>query len=157
MFKEISHFFTLLGIYIMLGRKGAIPLGIALFDSWVPVFIYVLFIEIIQIPLFFYLLGPLAQRLAWVQRFKKNFSGQRDKLADSKLFKFAKKHGIWGVLFIVSMPAGTGGVLGGILLIKLLGIERRKGSAAILLGILICNCGLVFGTQIFKQLIFFLS
>ncbi len=151
MFKEIGHFFTLLGIYIMLGRKGAIPLGIALFDSWPLAFAYVLIIELVQIPLFFYLLGPVAQRLPWVQRLKRGFYGQRRKMADAKLFKFAQKHGLWGVLFVVSMPAGTGGVLGGILLTKILGLDRKKGISVILLGILICNFSLVFGTQIFKQ------
>ncbi len=153
MVKYVSEFIALVGIYIASGRKGAIPIGIALFDSWQLVFLYLLVIELAQVPLFYFLLGPLAARLTWVRRLKIKYQVQRNKIMHSKLFLAAQKYGNWGVFFTVVMPAFTGGVLGGVLLARLLGLNRRKSIIAILAGILVCNMGLIFGVEGFKQLV----
>lgn len=152
MAKYLSEFIALVGIYIASGRKGAVPIGIALFGSWQLVFLYVLIIELVQMPLFYFLLGPLASRIMWIQRLKIKYQGQRSKIMHSKPFLAAKKYGGWGVFFIVAMPAFTGGVLGGVLLARLLGLNQRKSMLAILAGILICNAGLVFGVVGIKWL-----
>ena len=153
MVKKISEFMALVGIYIAAGRKGAVPIGIALFSSWRVVFLYLLIIELVQIPLFYFLLGPLAFRMVWVQRLKTKYQAQRTKIMHSKPFLTAKKYGGWGVFFIVAMPAFTGGVLGGVLLARLLGLRRRKSILAIIAGILTCNAGLVFGVVGIKWLL----
>ncbi len=153
MFKHLSAFAALTGIYIAAGRKGAVPIGIALLDSWQLVFIYLLIIELVQVPLFNFLFGSLASRMVWAQRLKKKYQAQRNKIMHSKSFLAAKKYGGWGVFFVVAMPAFTGGVLGGVLLARLLGLRRRKSILAIIAGILTCNAGLVFGVVGIKWLL----
>ncbi|MDD5491451.1 MAG: small multi-drug export protein [bacterium] len=152
MAKYFKEFIALAGIYIASGRKGAVPIGIALFGSWQIVFLYLLIIELAQVPLFYILLGPVASRTAWVQRLKTRYQPQRHKITHSKPFIAAKKYGGWGVFFIVAMPAFTGGVLGGVLLARLLGLNQRKSMLSILGGILACNAGLVFGVVGIKWL-----
>lgn len=152
MVKYISEFMALVGIYIAAGRKGAVPIGIALFASWRIVFLYLLIIELVQIPLFYFLLGPFTSRMIWVQRLKTKYQAQRTKIMHSKPFLAAKKYGGWGVFFVVAMPAFTGGVLGGVLLARLLGLTQRKSMLAILAGILVCNAGLVFSVVGIKWL-----
>lgn len=153
MSKYLSGFVALAGIYIAAGRKGAVPIGIALFASWRLVFLYLLVIELVQVPLFYFLFGSLASRMLWVQRLKKKYQAQRNKIMHSKPFLAAKKYGGWGVFFVVAMPAFTGGVLGGVLLARILGLNQRKSILAIISGILICNAGLVFGIVGIKYLL----
>ncbi len=150
--KSINEFMALVGIYIAAGRKGAVPIGIALFGSWQVVFLYILIIEVVQVPLFYFLLGPLASKMKWVQRLKIKYQSQRHKIMHSKPFLAAKKYGGWGVFFVVAMPAFTGGVLGGVLLARVLGLNQRKSMLAILAGILTCNAGLVFSVVGIKWL-----
>ena len=54
---------------------------------------------------------------------------------------------------MVVTPAGTGGVLGGIVLGKLLNLGFYKSLPAIIGGILICNLGLILGVEGFKRFI----
>ena len=157
MLKTVKQFLSLVGIYIALGRKGAIPVGIALVGSWVTVFWYVMVIELVQIPLFYYLLGPVAQHLPLVQRLKKKFAPQKTKIENSRFFQKAQRFGAWGVFLVVAMPAGTGGVLGGILLARILRLELGKSLTAVLSGIITCNLFLVLGTQGFRQLFLLLA
>ncbi|MDD5258777.1 MAG: small multi-drug export protein [bacterium] len=152
MVKYLSEFIVLAGIYIAAGRKGAVPIGIALFGSWQIVFLYILIIELAQVPLFYFLLGSLASRMMWVQRLKKKYQPQRHKIMHSKLFLSAKRNGGWGVFFIVAMPAFTGGVLGGVVLARLLGIKPRQSIPAILAGILVCDAGLIMSVEGIKWL-----
>jgi uncharacterized membrane protein len=152
MAKYLKELLALTGIYIASGRKGAVPIGIALFGSWQIVFLYVLIIELVQVPLFYVLLGPVASRAVWVQRLKARYQSQRHKIMHSKPFLAARKYGGWGVFFIVAMPAFTGGVLGGVLLARLLGLNQRKSLLAILTGILVCDAGLVFSVVGIKWL-----
>lgn len=152
MLKYFKECIALAGIYIASGRKGAVPIGIALFGSWQIVFLYVLIIELVQVPLFYVLLGPVASRTAWVRRLKTRYQTQRHKIMRSKLFLAARKYGGWGVFFVVAMPAFTGGVLGGVLMARLLGLNQRKSMLAILSGILVCDAGLVFGVVGIKWL-----
>ncbi|MBI5555152.1 MAG: small multi-drug export protein [Elusimicrobia bacterium] len=152
MVKYVSEFIALVGIYIASGRKGAVPIGIALFGSWRLVLGYLLIIELAQIPLFYFLLGPVAARFLWVQRIKDKYQVNQNKIAQTKTFITAKKYGGCGVFIVVAAPAFTGGVLGGILLARLLGLSRRKSIMAILCGILVCNMGLIFGIEGIKQL-----
>jgi uncharacterized membrane protein len=151
MAKYFNEFIALTGIYIVSGRKGAVPIGIALFGSWQIVFLYLLIIELGQVPLFYVLLGPVASRTVWVQRLKTRYQPQRHKIMHSKLFLAARKYGGWGVFFMVAMPAFTGGVLGGVLMARLLGLNQRKSILVILAGILICDTVLVLGVVGIKQ------
>lgn len=153
MLRYFQEFIALIGIYIASGRKGAVPIGIALFSSWQLVFLYILIIEVVQVPLFYVLLGPVASRIVWVQRLKTRYQTQRHKIMHSKLFLAARKYGGWGVFFVVAMPAFTGGVLGGVLMARLLGLNQRKSILSILSGILVCDAGLVFGVVGIKWLL----
>ena len=153
MTKYITAFFTLVLTYLLLGRKGAIPIGIAFFNSWVVVFIYMLIIELVQIPLFYFLFGPVASQLGWVVKLKRRFSGQKAKIEKTKIFNYAQKIGALGVFIVVVTPAGTGGVLGGVVLSKLLNLDFYKSLTAIIGGIFICNLGLILGVEWFKRLI----
>jgi uncharacterized membrane protein len=157
MLREAKQFVSLVGIYLALGRKGAIPVGIALLGSWIIVFWYVLIIEFVQIPLFYFLLGPVAHRLPLVQRLKNKFAPQKSKIESSLFFRRAQKFGAWGIFLVVAMPAGTGGVLGGILLARILRIEAGKSLTAVISGIITCNLVLVIATQGFRQLFLFLG
>ena len=156
MAKYFTEFIALVGIYIASGRKGAVPIGIALFGSWQLVLLYILIIELIQVPLFYFLLGPLATQIAWAQHLKIKYQPQRNRNMHSKIFIAAKRYGAWGIFFVVAMPAFSGGVLGGVLLDRLLGLDRRKSIIAILCGILACNMGLIFGMEGIKRIVFLL-
>lgn len=153
MTKYITTFFSLVLTYILLGRKGAVPVGIAFLNSWPIVFLYMLIIELVQIPLFYFLFGPVASQLEWVVKLKRKFSTQKAKIEKTKVFKYAEKIGPLGVFIVVVTPAGTGGVLGGVLLSKLLNLDFYRSLAAIIGGILICNLGLILGVEWFKRLI----
>lgn len=157
MAKYLSQFIAVVGIYIASGRKGAVPIGIALFGSWRLVLVYLLIIELVQIPLFYFLFGPVASHLSWIQRLKYRYARQKTRIMQGKFFQYARAYGAWGVFLIVAAPAFTGGVLGGVLLARLLGLSRRKSIIAILSGILACNIGLIFGIEGIKRLFFLLS
>lgn len=155
MVEYLSEFIALVGIYIASGRKGAVPIGIALYGSWWLVFIYLLIIECAQIPLFYFLLGPVASRLSWIQKVKHRYHRQKARIMQGKLFQYARTYGAWGVFLVVVMPAFTGGVLGGILLARLLKLSLQKSIIAILCGILVCEAGLIFGVEGIKKLSLF--
>ena len=152
MAKYFTEFIALAGIYIASGRKGAVPFGIALFGSWRLVLAYLLVIELVQIPLFYFLFGPIASRLSWIQSLKHRYARQKTKIMQGKFFQYARSYGAWGVFLVVASPAFTGGVLGGVLLARLLGLNRRKSIIAILCGILACNIGLIFGVEGIRRL-----
>jgi hypothetical protein len=157
MTKYITTFFTLVLTYILLGRKGAVPFGIAFFHSWLVVLVYMLIIELIQIPLFYFLFGPVASRLGWVIKLKARFRDERIKIEGTKIFKYAHKIGALGVFLVAVMPAGTGGVLGGIVLSKLLKLDFYKSLTAIISAILVCNLVLILGVEWFKRFIILLA
>lgn len=156
MAKYFSEFIALVGIYIASGRKGAVPIGIALFGSWRLVLGYLLIIELVQIPLFYFLFGPVASHLSWIQRLKHRNARQKNRIMQGKFFLYARSYGAWGVFLVVVSPAFTGGVLGGVLLARLLGLNQRKSILALLSGILVCNIGLIFGIEGIKRLFLFL-
>lgn len=152
MAQYLSKFFSLMASYFMLGRKGAVPFGFVLFNSPTVVFLNMLVIEFLQIPVLHFLLGPVASKINLVVKLKEHFSREKTGLMKSKIFRHAQKFGAWGVFLVVAMPAGSGGVLGGIILTKLLGINYAKSLAAMVCGIIVCNYFLVYSVEILKKI-----
>lgn len=154
MADTFKKFVTLFISYYAFGRKVAVPVGINLFESWLVLLGWLFFIEAVQIPLFYFLLGPLAAKIPSVVKLKRKFSQQKKKILTLRMFRYFQQYGIWGVFIVVSMPAATGGVLGGVLLSKILGIGYKKSVAALLSGLIVGELLLIFGVKTILVMIF---
>lgn len=154
MAENFKKFITLFVSYYAFGRKVAVPVGINLFESWLFLLGWLFLIEAIQIPVFYFLLGPVAAKIPSVVRLKKKFSQQKKKILTLKTFRYLQRYGVWGVFVVVSMPAATGGVLGGVLLAKMLGVGQKKSIAALLSGLIAGELLLIFGVKTILAMIF---
>ena len=115
---------TLIGIELSLGRKAAFPYG--MFAGLTPVQVGIIAI-ICDIFMVFLVTGILdgSTRYKSINRFWNKVGSNKNKLRESKSFKWLYNMGRFGVVVAIALPM-TGGVWTGTTLSKILGINRTE-------------------------------
>ncbi len=119
---SISPFFEL---------RGAIPTGIAFGLDPAFVFVVSVAINILIIPLLFFILDQIFEEIKFIH-----------KLADrihKKSKKYIEKYGYIGLMLFVSVPLPGSGAYAGSIVAHLFEMERKKSMVAIAAGVLIAG------------------
>ncbi|MFO7872208.1 MAG: small multi-drug export protein [Candidatus Undinarchaeales archaeon] len=119
---SISPFFEL---------RGAIPTGIALGLDPAFVFVVSVAINILIIPILFFILDQIFDEITFIH-----------KLADrihNRAEKYVEKYGYIGLMLFVSVPLPGSGAYSGSIVAHLFEMERKKSMVAIAAGVLIAG------------------
>ena len=135
--------FCFIPLYILGGRPVAILsaqfLGRKIFFL-LPV---VVMLDTLQIPIFYHLYNTVSNRL-FIQNFYKRSEKKRNRLKQSKFFKWLQFLGKPGVVAISMLPFKGCGMWSGVLLSNLLKIPRQTSYPLMILGSLL-GCILLLG------------
>ncbi|MGB3366378.1 MAG: small multi-drug export protein [Acidaminobacteraceae bacterium] len=117
--------------------RGAIPLGLAMGLTTIKTFSLAYIGSILPLPILFFCLRPLFNRLKSVAV----FANAIEKLSIRTLRKsqFVKKYDWFGLLVFVAIPVPGTGVWSGVLIANLLDIRFKNAMLAILVGNLIAG------------------
>ncbi|OIN97539.1 hypothetical protein AUJ66_02920 [Candidatus Desantisbacteria bacterium CG1_02_38_46] len=121
-------------LYIFGSRIIFIPAGMAFGVGKYVILFLVFFLDILQIPFYFYIYEKGASKIKFLS-----------KMESSKLLKFAQSLGSFGVVLVAAMPAFGGGMWSSVLISFLLGLDRKKSILLLALGSLLGCMGVVFG------------
>ena len=113
----------LLFLYILGSRIIFIPAGMAIGIGKYVILFLVFFLDMLQIPLYFYIYEKGASKLKFLS-----------KMENSRFLKFARSLGSFGVVLVAAMPAFGGGMWSSVLISFLLGLDRRKSILLLALG-----------------------
>jgi len=117
--------------HLLLGKKVSIAYGIALnLNLWVVLFTAFL-IEIITIPIFFFIYEILSKKINFIAKWKEKLDKKTKK---SKIFQKLAKHGYVGVFILALHPFVGGGILTSSLLSYILKIKKPIAYLIIILG-----------------------
>jgi uncharacterized membrane protein len=136
------------GLFLLLYIAGSriifIPAGMALGIGKYAILFIVFFLDILQIPLFFYIYEKGTSDIKILSYLYSKFPS-KEKMENSKLLKFAHSLGSFGVVLVAAIPAFGGGMWSSVLISFLLGLDRRKSFALLALGSFIGCAFVVFG------------
>ncbi len=139
---------TFLFLYIMFGRKIAIPWGALVYDNVIEIVAIALVLEFFEIYFFYSLYDKGITKIAFLKKLRYHFSKQiRTENKKNRLVRWAKRLGWQGVFLISALPSFGGGVLTATILVTMLKLNRRISYLVILLGGTLCNLFLALGTR----------
>jgi uncharacterized membrane protein len=134
-FKYLMKFLALVVAHIFGNRLISVPVGMALFGKWYIAVILLVFMDIIQVPFFYYfyesphkmefirkILGTIRSIFIGLTR---HIRIKQERNIHAGLLKRARSFGQPGVVLITAMPFLGGGMWSGVLLSHLLKIEKR--------------------------------
>ncbi len=163
MFKLILKSFGLIITHIIASRLVSIPVGIALFGRWYVPVIFIFFMDLIQIPFYYYIYESpgkikfIIVRLRLYRRLLKKylhrFRIKPERNFHATLLKRAQHYGQWGVPFIAGTPFLGGGMWSGVLLSHLIKLEKKKSYVLLSCGSLASCIFLALGFGGIKLLI----
>lgn len=147
---------------ITVGRIGAIPFGISVLDDWYYAALIIVIFDFLQILFFNFIYGLVTKwkflSNLWKElkmRFKKFLKKTRIKMVLKKERKFhsrmllrAQQWGNLGVVFIAAIPFVGGGIWSGVLLARLLKLNRTRTVILLMSGSVI-SC-LVLGVGFYN-------
>ena len=137
----IEYFMKLLILaptHMIAGRLFSVPLGVALFGKWYIAVICIVGMDLLLIPLYFYIYESpgkmkfitarirLIRARLKLRRLKRKNIIREERNIHAQLLKKAQSFGQWGVLFIPSVPFLGGGIWSSVLLAHLLKVERKR-------------------------------
>ncbi len=129
----------LLSILPISELRGAIPYGIAVSHlNPAVVFITAAASNMLAVPIAYFFLDYVHHRLMPVGVYRSLFLKYVER-TKSKAHRHVAKYGYLGLMLFVAVPLPATGAYTGTLAAWLLGMERKKAAAAILLGILIAG------------------
>lgn len=128
----------------VLHRLVALPALLALRFSTVTAFLIVFGIDVLQIPVFFYLYRRAAQVLRRGAA-SGRFQPTRERIERTPFGKFALSIGEMGVVFLSALPLYGGGMWSAVLLAYLLEMPRPRAVAYCLLGSFVGCWAIVLG------------
>ena len=131
-------------LYIVGSRILFIPAGISLGMGKYVVLSVVFLLDILQIPLYFYIYEKGTSKIKFLS-FLYSRLPSKERAQSSPLLKFARRFGAFGVVFVAAMPAFGGGMWASILMAYLLQLDRRRSIVLLALGSLIGCLLVVFG------------
>ncbi len=123
MILNFNNILSLIIIDLAIGRKAAIPVGIALNLPSFYIFALVFALDLLQIPIF----------LLMFSRFDKSIKNFRFFPDTNKVTRFSK-YGKWGVFLLVALPIQGGGMWSGALLAQLSGMDKKRATVFLIIG-----------------------
>lgn len=135
--KFIFKTLALIITHTLASRLISIPMAVAMFVKWYIAVIFIFAMDVVQIPLFYYLyerpqkIKFITARLRlWRQRrdraYKKKRIIREDRNWQALVLKRAQGFGQWGVLLVSAMPSLGGGMWTGVLLAHLLKLDKQR-------------------------------
>jgi len=131
-------------LYIIGSRIIFIPAGMALGIGKYVILFLVFLLDILQIPLYFYIYEKGTSKIKFLSYFYSRLPS-RETMEKSRLMKFARSLGSFGVVFVAAMPAFGGGMWSSVLISFLLGFDRKKSIFLLTLGSFLGCILVVFG------------
>jgi len=147
--EKINFVLGFLIVYLLGGRKCAIPYGVLMLKNLYLIILLTLFLDIIQIPIFFLIWEKIKifRKISIWEKFKE----KNERLKRSTLIKTGRRLKYLGVIIVASLPSFGGGVWSATLLCKILKVKIWLAYILILLGSLFGISILVFGSQAIIQ------
>ncbi len=130
---EFSLIIAFIGTQLVLGRKVAIPLGMARGMSFYFVVMLSFGLDLVFVPLVYFIYGTAASRIKFIGRIKRLLIIKQERGEHSKVFKWLKRLGKTGVALAPAIPF-TGGINLSIPLAHMLNLRPRDGFLLISLG-----------------------
>ncbi|OQX52927.1 MAG: hypothetical protein B5M48_04365 [Candidatus Omnitrophica bacterium 4484_213] len=130
---KLSLLLTFIGTQLILGRKAAIPLGIAGGMSFTSVVMLSFGLDLLFVPLIYFIYGAAASRIKFISRIKRLLIIKQGRGEHSQVFKWFKRLGKTGVALAPAIPF-SGGVNLSIPLAHMLNLKPRDGFLLISLG-----------------------
>lgn len=140
---KYSAFFLL---YVFGSRVLFIPAGITMGIGKYVIFCLVFCLDMLQIPLYFYLYEKGTSRIRFLN-FLYSRMPTKQKLESSRLMRFAESLGSFGVVLVAAMPAFGGGMWTSVLMAYLLGIERKRSILLLALGSFLGCVVVIYGFE----------
>ena len=144
--KAFVTFLLFLAFYVVGSRIVFVPAGMALGIGKYVILVIVFFLDLIQIPFYFYIYEKGASKIKFLSAILEKLPKKED-MERSGLLKFAKSLGSFGVVFVAAMPAFGGGMWTAVFISFLLGIERKKSIILLAIGSLIGCLIIVYGFE----------
>ena len=120
-------------LYIFGSRIIFIPAGMAFGIGKYVILFLVFFLDILQIPLYFYIYEKGTSKIKFLSYLFSKLPS-KEKMKNSGLLRFARSLGSFGVVFVAAMPAFGGGMWSSVLISFLLEFDRRKSILLLILG-----------------------
>jgi len=96
-----------------------------------------IFLDMIQVPLFFFLYEEGGQRILLLRRLRERAQRQKEKLASSRFYERLVLWGQLGVVIMTLLPIKGGGMWSGVLLAHLLQVRRARSYLLLFAGSLL--------------------
>lgn len=135
---------SFLGVYLVGGRKVAVPYGIAFSNSVLLVILITLALDLLQVPFYYFIFSSISEKIPLIRRFRIN---QEMRIKKFKVWKLALKYGKIGVLVVALLPSFGGGVWTAVLLSFILKLDKKISFLLIFLGSLVGITILALCTQ----------
>lgn len=135
-------FFKFLLFYILFSRAISIPVGIGLGINKYFLFLLVFFLDLLQIPLYYYIFEHGISRLKIFQ-FLKNRLPKQERVEKSFIRKIVNSLGSIGIILISAFPA-FGGMATAVFIARTLKIKKTRSIIYLAVGSFL-GCLIVFG------------
>ena len=163
--KFILKTLALIITHIVASRLISIPIAVAMFVKWYIAVLFIFTMDIVQVPLFYYLYERpqkirfiTARWRLWQQKWhrtgiKKKTIIREDRNWQALVLKRAQRFGQWGVMLVAAMPSLGGGMWTGVLLAHLLKIDKKRSYLLLSAGSLMSCLVLALGFGGIKTII----
>nr|QBM01391.1 hypothetical protein [uncultured archaeon] len=138
--------FGFIAAYILGGRKIAIPYGIALTQSmWLTITLTVI-LDILEIPLFYFIYGK-GRRMKALKNAKIDSKSHKERIKRYEVWHWAKELGTPGIFIISLLPSFGGGIWSSVLLAFMLKTEKKLAYFLIIAGSIVGTMFIAFFTH----------
>ncbi len=135
--------FGFIAAYILGGRKIAIPYGIALTQSlWLPITLTVI-LDILEIPLFYFIYSK-GGRIKALKNAKIDAKSHKEKIKRYEAWHWAKELGTPGIFIISMLPSFGGGIWSSVLLAFMMKTDKKLAYFLIIAGSLVGTMFIAF-------------
>ncbi|MFH1259269.1 MAG: small multi-drug export protein [Elusimicrobiota bacterium] len=148
-----SKILALAVIHTLFSRLVSIPTGMLMFGDWSVVVVLVFLMDLVQIPLLYYLYEQ-HKKIGFLARFLEKLYSKLEQLQKKTLFQKSLRFHEWGVILLTAMPTFGGGMWSGVLLTHLLKINRQKSYFLVSLGSILGCVFLALGWGGIKNLFY---
>lgn len=142
--KWTFKFLGFLATYIIGSRIWSVPVALKLHFPRFIVFVMVLGLDLLQIPLFYYIYNKGFPKIKYLKILFAKLPTQ-EKFQKSRLGKIAQNFGSVGVIFISMLPTFGGGIWTAVLFAHILRLDNRRSFLFIAIGSLMGCWAVVYG------------
>ncbi|MDH7500098.1 MAG: small multi-drug export protein [candidate division NC10 bacterium] len=108
-------------------------------------------LDMIQVPLLFFLYEETGERISWLKKLRERAERQKERLADSRLYKKLVLLGQVGVVLMTLLPIKGGGMWSGALLAHLIQVRRSRSYLLLFVGSLLGGLLLVGLSDLIRE------